>query len=204
MCNPAVAIAMTVLSTGASVYSQQQQQEAANAQAEHQAAVDRARADAERANAEHSLENSRRAHTAAVATDEESKKAQMAYVRRLKSTQDRTRQDFAARGVFVNEGVALDEVDLQQKLGRQDIRTIQSEFERKAFGFQQQSEDLVHQAENQLKGAHQFDLNSAFNTSLSNSSNPMAIAASLTAGIGTGIGQYNSAQQLGYFGGPKT
>jgi hypothetical protein len=192
---------MTVISTGMSVYAQKQNQDAQNAAAAHQSAMERARADALREDSKYTLENAKRARQSGINTDTESHRAQLAFIRRMRATQDKVKQDFAARGVFVNAGTAFEEVQAVETLGRQDLTVIRDEFERKAFGFSQQSQDLVHQAQQQNKGVQQLNMNAAFLQGESTRSNPAAIAASLTSGFGTAFGQYSTFKSQGYFGG---
>lgn len=208
MCGlPAVSLAIGLMGTGMSMYGQYQQQESAEAQAEFQSQRAQAQADAQTENAGFIRENAERSFKAGQDTRVERDRARMAHNRRQMAVADKTRQGFAARNVFVDSDSAADEMDLQQKYGSADEATIYDNFERQALGFEQQGDDMIFQSNQMLKGAQQSSLNASYYSSVAGSaSNPMAIAASLTAGLSSTFGSYSSMKASGMtpFSGGKT
>ena len=191
MCGiPQAALALTVLSTGFSVYSQRQQQVAEQEQAKFRAAQARAQQDAALSQADVSLENAVEAQKAKTATGKESEKARLAYMSRAKAVTTERQETFAAHGVYAESDSAYDEVILQQERQRADVLSIYDQFDREAAGYERQAKDFVFEAEQLYKGAQQYGLNARYYDRVSKLENPAQYAATLTAGLGSGVGGY--------------
>lgn len=201
MCGVAeFSIAMALASTGASVYAKRQQQQATNASAKHQARLAEAQQEALNADSKISQKNSEIAQKAVTSTREESARARLTYLKRSTAQQNKLQGAFAAQGITVGADSAGDEINTIQELTAVDERTLYDNYERQAFGFQTQADDLIHRRDQQLKGAQQFGMNAAYQNSISNNNNLMSQAASLTKGGSGALGSYFNFKNAGAFG----
>ena len=191
MCNiPAFMLATTLISTGMSVYAQKQQQKAEQEQAKFKAAQARAQQDAALSQADVSLEKAVEAEKAKTATGKESERARIAYMSKAKAVTTERQEKFAAQGVYAESDSAYDEVILQQERQRADVLSIYDQFDREAAGYERQAKDFVFEAEQLHKGAQQYAFNARYYDRVSKLENPAQYAATLTAGLGSGVGGY--------------
>lgn len=204
MCNPAWAIAMTVISTSVSVYAGyaqgQAQEKAARAAAKHKAALARAQEAAAGKTADFLLKDAERSEKAAGETRRDSGKARLAYLRKGGAAIQGARASLASRGVYTEDNSALDELDLMAELQDSDYRTIYDQFEREALGYQQKGSDLVFQSEQIRKTGQQYGMNARFYDQQGyGSGGALNLAASLTSGIAQGFGTYSDLKASGAF-----
>lgn len=127
MCDPgnlAIGLAMSALSTGASMYGQMQQGKAAQAQANYQAAVLR--------------NNQQIAEYQAQDAEKRGKLAEQQHRLKVSQLAGRQRAVMAGNGVVVDQGSALDILGDTAELGELDALTIRSNSAREAYGFRVQ------------------------------------------------------------------
>jgi hypothetical protein len=196
MCEPTTIalIATTVLSTGATVIAQGQAQDAQNKQAKYASAQADANAVVADANAQKAFESARE-------TRAEGVEAQRAQVRQSKNYLDKQRQALASNGVFVGDLSAMDMLNETEALATQDKHNIRRNYNKKAFGIEQQGLDSQQQAQNlrAQAGASLATIQGAgmaqTATILNGATSAFGSYASYKADGGTGIKAWNTERK---------
>ena len=201
MCTPAIGIALTVASTGLSMYGKMQAQDAASAQARYQAAVQRAQADSMQEQALHTIKNAEKLTDSIEGSFEEGQRVKTDILRRAEFSKRAFKQDVAGRGVFVDSQSVIDELDLIGEFARGDAERAYDNYERQALGFAQQQDDLYFAAEQQLKGANQSLMNAGYYDSVAGFDNTLGLLGTAIGGAAAVTGQVFDYKQAGYFGG---
>lgn len=177
MCNPvAVAIGMTAVTTAMSAKQAHDQQSAQNKQAKYASA----QADANAVTAE---ANARKAFEASAETRKEGVEAQRAQVRKAKAYQEQQKQALAKNGVFVGDLSAVELLEETEALATQDRDAIRRNYNKRAFGMEQQGYDSLSQAKNYRSQS------GGYLASVQGSG--MAVSASILDGVSSGYGTYS-------------
>lgn len=184
-----LAIASTVLSTGASVVGQIQQARAQESQARYQAAVARNNAIIQEQNAERARLAAERVRQQAEA-DVETQRG------RIGQLEGRQRAALAANGVLLDQGSALDIVIDTATIGELDVQTIRRNAEREAIDIETQASNFDFQAQ-QLQQESEFRRRQA---SAASGGLGVGIFSTVLTGAGTVAGKWNTFRDQGAFG----
>lgn len=177
MCNPvAVTIGLTAVTTAMSAKQAHDQQEAQNKQAKYASA----QADANAVIAE---ANARKSFEASAETRKEGVEAQRAQVRKAKAYQEKQKQALAKNGVFVGDLSGAELIEETEALATQDRDAIRRNYNKRAFGIEQQGHDSLAQARNlrAQSGGHLATIQGS----------GMAVSASILEGATSAYGSYS-------------